>query len=152
MGRQSSVRGDFLHAKTAMGLKQFEVGKSRSSYDVPFRSYIFEFGMLRSWPKRVTNRKMLRYDWRPTHRLQLHRRDFGESKLVWVYSYIYRGGRRRGQQKSCFKSAENWAASSLWVGGHQYTGIKLTSNLVWLYSGLKLGHHFGQFLNPLGFT
>ena len=62
MGRWSSVRGDFLHAKTAMGLKQFEVGKSRSSYDVPFRSYIFEFGMLRFWPKRVTNQKMIRYD------------------------------------------------------------------------------------------
>jgi len=26
-----------------MGLERFEVGKSRRSYDVPFRSYIFEF-------------------------------------------------------------------------------------------------------------
>ena len=38
MGRQSGVRGDFLHIKNAMGLKHFEVGKSRSSYDVPFIS------------------------------------------------------------------------------------------------------------------
>ena len=36
MGRRSSVRGDFLHIKTDMGLERFKVGKSRSSYDVPF--------------------------------------------------------------------------------------------------------------------
>ena len=35
------------------------------------------------------------------------------------------GWRQRGQQKSCLKSAENWVASSLWVGGHCYTGIKI---------------------------
>ena len=62
------------------------------------------------------------------------------------------GGRRRGQQKSCFKSAENWAASSLWIGGHRYTGIKFVSKLVWVYSDLKLGHHFGQFSIPKRFT
>ena len=36
MGGRSSARGDFLHVKTGMGLERFEVGKSRSSYDVPF--------------------------------------------------------------------------------------------------------------------
>ena len=35
---------------------------------------------------------MLPYDWGPTHRLQLQRGDFGESKLIWVYSYVYLGG------------------------------------------------------------
>ena len=44
MGRQSSVRGDFVHVKIRMDLEQFEVGKSRNSYDVPFRSYNFELG------------------------------------------------------------------------------------------------------------
>ena len=44
MGRRSSVRGDFVRVNTPLGLEQFEVGKSRSSYDVPFRSYHFEFG------------------------------------------------------------------------------------------------------------
>ena len=43
MGRRSSVRGDFLNVKTGMGLERFEVGKSRSSDDVPFRSSIFEY-------------------------------------------------------------------------------------------------------------
>ena len=43
MCRRSSVRGDILHVKTAMGLGRFEVGKSRNSYDVPFRSYSIEF-------------------------------------------------------------------------------------------------------------
>ena len=37
------MRGDFVNVKAGMGLEQFEVGKSRSSYDVPFRSYIFEY-------------------------------------------------------------------------------------------------------------
>ena len=44
MGRRSSVLGDFLNVKTTVRLDQFEDSKSRSSYDVPFRSYIFEFG------------------------------------------------------------------------------------------------------------
>ena len=43
MGRGSSLRGDFVSVKTGMGLERFEVGKFRSSYDVPFRSYIFEY-------------------------------------------------------------------------------------------------------------
>ena len=37
MSRRSSVRGDVLHVKTAIGLGRFEVGKTRNSYDVPFR-------------------------------------------------------------------------------------------------------------------
>ena len=37
--RRSLVRGNVLHIKTAMGLGRFEVGKTRNSYDVPFRSY-----------------------------------------------------------------------------------------------------------------
>ena len=43
MSRRSSVRGDVLHVKTAMDLGRFEVGKTRNSYDVPFRSYSIEF-------------------------------------------------------------------------------------------------------------
>ena len=36
MGRRSSVREDFVHVKTVVGLERFEVGKSRRSYEVPF--------------------------------------------------------------------------------------------------------------------
>ena len=56
MSRRSSVRGDVLHVKTAMGLGRFEVGKSRNSYDVPFRSYSIAFEKKqkrRSWLMRV---------------------------------------------------------------------------------------------------
>ena len=56
MSRRSSVRGDVLHVKNAMGLGRFEVVKSRNSYDVPFRSYSIAFEKkqkLRSWPMRV---------------------------------------------------------------------------------------------------
>ena len=53
---------------------------------------------------------------------------------------------------SCSKLTENGAASSLWIGGHRYTGIKFVSKLVWVYSDLKLGHHFGQFSIPKRFT
>ena len=31
MSRRSSVRGDVLHVKTAMGLGRFEVGKTRTA-------------------------------------------------------------------------------------------------------------------------
>ena len=43
MARRSSVRGDSVHTKTVVGLVRFEVGKFRTSYDVPFRPYIFEY-------------------------------------------------------------------------------------------------------------
>ena len=38
-------------------------------------------------------------------------------------------------QISCFKSAENQAASSLWVGGHRYMSILCASKLAWAYRG-----------------
>ena len=44
MGGRSSVCGDFVNVITVVGLCRFEVGKSRNSYDVPFRSYYFGFG------------------------------------------------------------------------------------------------------------
>ena len=49
MGRRSSVLGDFVHVKTVAGLERFKVGKSRNSYDVPFRSYSIEFEKNRSF-------------------------------------------------------------------------------------------------------
>ena len=39
---------------------------------------------------------------------------------------------------SCFKSAENRAASSLWVGRHRYVGILCQSKLWWVGSELTL--------------
>ena len=41
-------------------------------------------------------------------------------------------------KKSCFKSAENRAASSLWVVDHRYKRILRASKLLWEYSVLKL--------------
>ena len=70
------------------------------------------------------------------------------SREATSLALLGRWRRRWGQKKTCFKSAENWAASSLWVGGHRYTGIKFVSKLVWVYSDLKLRHHFGQFSIP----
>ena len=46
-------------------------------------------------------------------------------------------GRRRAQPKSCFKSAENRAASSLGVDGHRYTRISCLSKLLWVQGDLK---------------
>ena len=43
MSRRSSVHRDVLHVRSAIGLGRFEVGKSRNSYDVPFRSYSIAF-------------------------------------------------------------------------------------------------------------
>ena len=38
------------------------------------------------------------------------------------------------------------------MGGYRYSGIKFVSKLVWVYSDLKLDHHFGQFSIPKRFT
>ena len=36
------------------------------------------------------------------------------------------------EQKSCFDLAENFEASSLWVGAHRYTRISCESKLLWV--------------------
>ena len=41
-------------------------------------------------------------------------------------------------EKSCFKSAENRPASSLWVGGHRYTRVSCVSKLLWEYNVLEV--------------
>ena len=43
MDRRSSICEDFVYVSTVVGLERFEVGKSRNSDDVPFRSYILEY-------------------------------------------------------------------------------------------------------------
>ena len=50
----------------------------------------------------------------------------------------------KAQFWSCSKSAENWAASSLWIGGQAYTSILYASKLGWVQSNLKLDHDFGR--------
>ena len=50
-------------------------------------------------------------------------------------------GRRRrrwGQQKSCFKSAENRAAGSLWMVHHRYTRILCVSKPLWANNAHKV--------------
>ena len=127
-----------------MGLERFEVGKSRRSYDVSFRSYIFDldicacqnwFGFrakislqLRrpfqilhfwiwnieksyfcSWPRRMCYQKLLRYDWGPSHRLQLCWRNFVELKLLWVttiYSSFLAYFIVNWSRRQCFSSSE----------------------------------------------
>ena len=74
MGRRSSLHEDFVRVKTLMGLERFEV-ENFLIWKKYKRCY---------WPRRVSNQKLLRYDWRPTHRLQLYRGDFCESKPLWV--------------------------------------------------------------------
>ena len=46
--------------------------------------------------------------------------------------------RNHGTPGSCFKSAENRATSSPWVGGHRYTDILCMSQLAWVKRNLKL--------------
>ena len=64
-------------------------------------------------------------------------------KVVWaLFFFTCRpptlwSGRRRAQPKSCFKSAENRAASSLGVDGHRYTRISCLSKLLWVQGDLK---------------
>ena len=45
------------------------------------------------------------------------------------------GSEKKGDvtPKSCFKSAENRALSSLWVVGHRYTRYLCASKLLWVY-------------------
>ena len=45
-------------------------------------------------------------------------------------SYLVRAA--AAEQKSCFKSAENCPARSLWIGDHRYMGILCASKLVWV--------------------
>ena len=53
--------------------------------------------------------------------------------------------------KSCFKSAQNRAASSLWIGGHRYAGILCASKLLWVSSDLKLKNlDFGEKICAFG--
>ena len=159
MSRRSSVRGDVLHIKTDMGLGRFEVGKTRNSYDVPFRSYSIAFEKkqkLRSWPMRVEH-----YGRKFSHSYDvLFRSCLGNSRCRAVNSIskatIYCNVNKMTQSvtstkppkvstpflpgseksevksKSSFKSAENRAASSLGVGGHRYTSFKCGSKLLWV--------------------
>ena len=128
MGGRSSVRGSFVHIITLITLEQFEVDKSRSSYDVPFRSYDFDFGkkklrllnyhfefgkkqklrLLKLYYK--SGRKYLGH----TNSLLLRQTSYGRnfSPSCRPPSFL---DREKGEvtTKSCFKSAENRAASSL---------------------------------------
>ena len=54
-----------------------------------------------------------------------------EGKFIFLVSTPF--SLVRAQPKSCFKSAENRAASSLGVGGHRYTRILCASKLLWEY-------------------
>ena len=158
MGRLSSFHEHFLHVKTYVGLEQFELGKSRSSYDVPFRSCYepdrtdaSHLNCFKSAENRATSSP-----WVGGHR---YKSVSCASKLLQVYSDLKLKNldlfpgfpvipRNHGTARSCSKSAENQAASSLWVGGHRLTGIKFTSKILWVQRDFKLVRHFGQFSNP----
>ena len=48
------------------------------------------------------------------------------------------GRRRRAAQKSFFKLAENFEASSIWVGRHRYTRILCVSKPLWANNAHKV--------------
>ena len=75
MGGRSSVRGSFVHIITLITLEQFEVDKSRSSYDVPFRSYDFDFGK-----KKL---RLLNYHF-----------EFGKKQKLRLLKLYYKSGRK----------------------------------------------------------
>merc|ERR1712030_160390 len=55
--------------------------------------------------------------------------------------------RRRGQQKSCFKSAENRAVSSLWMVHYRYTRILSASKPLWANNAPKVEPNSGSIKN-----
>ena len=144
MGGRSSVRGSFVHIITLITLEQFEVDKSRSSYDVPFRSYDFDFG------KKKLRLLNYHFEFGKKQKLRLlklyyksGRKYFGHTNSLLLRQTSYGRNfpplcRRRASQKrffriwTCSKSAENRAASGLWVGGHRYAGILCMSKLIWV--------------------
>ena len=167
MGRLSSFHEHFLHVKTYVGLEQFELGKSRSSYDVPFRSCYepdrtdaSHLNCFKSAENRATSSP-----WVGGHR---YKSVSCASKLLQVYSDLKLKNldlfpgfpvipRNHGTARSCSKSAENQAAS-IWVGGICYTGIKFASKLIWVQSDLKLTNlglfpvfpgNLGKYGNPI---
>ena len=56
-------------------------------------------------------------------------RDFPPSYRPSLF-LVMAGG--RASQKRFFKTAENQAAGSLWVGGHRHVGILVASKLIWV--------------------
>ena len=55
--------------------------------------------------------------------------------------------RRWGQQKSCFKSAENRAVGSLWMVHHRYTRILCVSKPLWANNAHKVEPNTGPIKN-----
>ena len=55
--------------------------------------------------------------------------------------------RRWGQQKSCFKSAENRAVGSLWMVHHRYTRILCVSKPLWANNTHKVEPNSGPIKN-----
>ena len=67
-----------------------------------------------------------------------------EVKKFRVFTRIPGIPRNHGTPGSCLKSAENQAASSIWVGGHHYTSILCLSNSYGQTMSIKLSQLLGQ--------
>ena len=135
MGRRSSVHGDFLQVKTAMGLERFEDGNSRTAStslsDLTFLNLEKIDASFHSCSTLAITRVASTLV-RVNHFYSLSVNSFGYNSAYPPscrppFSYIRAAA---AAQKSCFKSAENQAASSLWVGGHRYTSILCASKLL----------------------
>ena len=116
----------FVYVKTHMGLEQFEVGKSRYSYDFPFKSCLGN-GRCRPVNSIAQAKICLRVSRmtqgviRPPSFLVKVKR----SEAKWSEA-------KRSESESCYDLAENRAADSLWVGDHRYTSILCASKLLWV--------------------
>ena len=73
------------------------------------------------------------------------------SSRVGVFFWVVDGG--WGPTFRFLKSAQNRAASTLWVSGHCYKSISCPTKLIWVYSNLKSERVEVSFLSgvqPLG--
>ena len=131
MGRRSSLREHFAPVRTPIDLEQIEARKSRTATTSlsDFVWVIVGADLWHHFPKpksALTSADDARCNERdPSNVSTPFPTWLNWTEVKWTDS------------KSCFKSAENWAASSLCVSGHRYTRISYSSKLVWVYSGLK---------------
>ena len=153
MDRRSSVRRDFMRLKTDMGLKRFEGGNSRNSYDVPFRSYNFDYD-------RGGSQKLLQIFWKQGSEQPLGwrssvRRDFVHVKTImglerfevaknsYSYDFPFRSYNfefRKKQHQSTLK-LENLAAATTSLSDLTILSFEKNSSFPCLNFTINLGEN-----------
>ena len=128
-----------MHVKTVVGLERFKVRKSRRSYDVLFSRGGVSQKLLQIWQRvaqgmGVTELDVCNY----VSKLLCFQSDLKLTNLELFPGFPGCEKKRKVNTKSCFKSAENLAASSPQIGDHRYTSISCASKLLQVQSDLKL--------------